>query len=209
MSIDIQFLVAGGDSQTVEFKERVPPPDIIARLISAFANTDGGTIIFGIRERHARPEWVFTLPQNMHHFVGVSPEQFERAYQHALELVTGAVNIEKSIVNFGGKPIGVIQVEKSSSPVSSSDGYFARLGESTRALSAQELSEKAKHASNPNQAIESLAQTVEKQTDEIAKLRVAFESANSWKRKALYALIGALATGVAKAFFAAIGVEIG
>jgi predicted HTH transcriptional regulator len=195
MTIDIQSLIAGGESQTVEFKERIPPPDIIARLISAFANTDGGTILFGIREPH--------------HVAGVPPEQFERAYQRALERISGGVRTEKSIINLGDKTIGVIVVEKSLSLISSSDGYFARFGETTKAMSAQELSAKATHTSNPDQAIESLAQTVAKQTDEISKLRESFENANSWKRKALYALIGALATGVAKAVLAAIGVDIG
>lgn len=195
MTIDIQSLIAGGESQTVEFKERVPSPDIIARLISAFANTDGGSILFGIQEPH--------------HVVGIPPEQFERAYQRALERISGSVRAEKSIVNLGDKTIGVIFVEKSQSLISSSDGYFARFGELTKSMSAQELSAKATHTSNPNQAIESLAQTVAKQTDEISKLRESFENANSWKRKALYALVGVLSTGVAKAVLAAIGVDIG
>ena len=195
MTLDIEALVAGGESQTVEFKEALPPPGIIARLVSAFANTDGGVILLGIRE----PNQV----------VGVQVEPFERAYQRVLERLTGEVRTEKSVINLGGKSVGVIRVEKSTSLVGTTEGYFMRFGESTKPLDAKELSSKATHSTNSNQAIESLAQTVAKQTEEIGKLRESFEKANSWKRKALYALIGALASGAAKAVLTSLGIEIG
>lgn len=195
MTLNIEALLAGGENQTVEFKEKLPPPDIVARLISAFANTEGGVILFGIRE----PNQV----------TGVPPEPFERLYRRALERITGNVKVDRSVINFGGKSIGVIQVDKSSALVGTSEGYFMRFGEATKPLGAQELSSKATHVANSSQAIDSLAQTVAKQTEEIGKLRESFEKANSWKRKALYALLGALASGLAKAALAALGIEIG
>lgn len=195
MTIDIEALIAGGESQTVEFKEGLPPPSIIARLVSAFANTEGGVILLGVRDPNQA--------------VGIPTEPFERAYQRVLERLTGEVRTEKSVVSFGGKSIGVIRVEKSPSLVGTSEGYFMRFGDLTKPLNAEELSSKATHSPDSNQAIESLAQTVAKQTEEIGKLRESFEKANSWKRKALYALIGALASGAAKAVLAALGIEIG
>lgn len=82
MTINIEALIAGGESQTVEFKEVLPPPGVIARLVSAFANAEGGVILFGIRE----PNQV----------VGVPLEPFERVYQRVLERLTGEVRTEKS-----------------------------------------------------------------------------------------------------------------
>jgi predicted HTH transcriptional regulator len=195
MKLDIEALIARGESQTVEFKEGLPPPGIIARLVSAFANTEGGVILIGIRE----PNQV----------VGVPIEPFERAYQHVLKRLTGGVRTEKSVINIGGKSVGVIRIEKSPSLVGTTEGYFMRFGESTKLLDAKELSSKASHSTNSDQAIGSLAETISKQTEEIGKLRESFEKANSWKRKALYALIGALASGAAKAVLASLGIEIG
>ena len=195
MTLNIEALIARGESQTVEFKERLPPPDVIARLVSAFANTEGGVILIGIRE----PNQV----------VGVPIEPFERAYQRVLERLTGEVRTEKSVINIGGKSVGVIQIEKSPSLVGTTEGYYMRFGESTKLLEAKELSSKASHSTNSDQAIVSLAETISKQTEEIGKLRESFEKAHSWKRKALYALIGALASGAAKAVLASLGIEIG
>lgn len=41
-------LIAGGESETVEFKKGVPPSSIIAQTLSAFANTRGGVLILGV-----------------------------------------------------------------------------------------------------------------------------------------------------------------
>jgi predicted HTH transcriptional regulator len=195
MSLDIEALIARGESQTVEFKERLPPPSIIARLVSAFANNEGGVILIGIRE----PNQV----------VGVPIQPFEHTYQCMLEQLTGGIRTEKSVINIGGKSVGVIRIEKSPSLVGTTDGYFMRFGDSIKLLDAKELSSKASHSTNSDQAIDSLAETISKQTEEIGKLRESFEKANSWKRKGLYALFGAIATGAVKAVLVSMGIEIG
>lgn len=46
----LKKIISKGESQTVEFKERLPPDNILARLIVAFANTTGGIILIGIGE---------------------------------------------------------------------------------------------------------------------------------------------------------------
>lgn len=45
---ELKKIISKGESQTVEFKERLPPDNILARLIVAFANTTGGIILIGI-----------------------------------------------------------------------------------------------------------------------------------------------------------------
>jgi ATP-dependent DNA helicase RecG len=44
-------LIDSGEGLQIEFKERIPPPDELASEIVAFANTDGGTIIFGVSDK--------------------------------------------------------------------------------------------------------------------------------------------------------------
>ncbi|BCK63449.1 hypothetical protein BWQ95_23390 [Aeromonas hydrophila] len=190
----IEDLIKNGESQTVEFKERITAPQMLARIISAFSNTDGGTILIGIRE----PNIV----------VGIDPERFENTYQQAVQRVTGLAKTSSEIIELNNKKIGVIHVEKAVSPVGSSEGYFTRLGESDRALGPEQLKQLFAKEISINNAVDSLSQTVSKQTEEIGKLRESFESANSWKRKFFYALLGALATGIAKLFLASLDILI-
>ncbi len=98
---------------------------------------------------------------------------------------------------------------QASSPVGTTSGYFVRIGETSRPLSAEQLKEIFIKKIDHSKAIESLSQTVIKQTEEIGKLRDSFEQANSWKRKFFYAFLGALATGVAKLLLVMIGITIG
>lgn len=44
----LQEIIKRGESQKVEFKTRLPPDAILARLFVAFANTTGGIILIGI-----------------------------------------------------------------------------------------------------------------------------------------------------------------
>ncbi len=46
----LRLLLPRGESTTLEFKKNVPSPKVLAREISAFANTDGGLIILGVDE---------------------------------------------------------------------------------------------------------------------------------------------------------------
>jgi len=43
-------IIAGGESETVEFKSVCPSQDDVARILTAFANTDGGILIIGIHD---------------------------------------------------------------------------------------------------------------------------------------------------------------
>lgn len=45
---DLKRLVLLGEGARLEFKNRVPRPERIAREVIAFANTDGGTVLIGV-----------------------------------------------------------------------------------------------------------------------------------------------------------------
>lgn len=45
---DVDVLIEAGEGFTIEFKRRISSPEKIARTIISFANTKGGTILFGV-----------------------------------------------------------------------------------------------------------------------------------------------------------------
>jgi predicted HTH transcriptional regulator len=47
----ISRIIAGDESQTVEFKSSMPSNTIIMKVLSAFANTDGGILLIGVKDR--------------------------------------------------------------------------------------------------------------------------------------------------------------
>jgi predicted HTH transcriptional regulator len=42
----LRRLIEQGESQTVEFKSRIPAPEAIARNLVAFANSNGGILVW-------------------------------------------------------------------------------------------------------------------------------------------------------------------
>jgi predicted HTH transcriptional regulator len=52
----------GPENEKVEYKYLVPPPKSLARLIASFANTEGGKIIFGVKDT---PLSVSGLPEGL------------------------------------------------------------------------------------------------------------------------------------------------
>lgn len=43
-------LAEGGESETLEFKTRLPPNETIAKVLTSFANTNGGILLIGIND---------------------------------------------------------------------------------------------------------------------------------------------------------------
>ncbi|MCS7177386.1 MAG: putative DNA binding domain-containing protein [Candidatus Kapabacteria bacterium] len=98
----LQELIAGGESQTVEFKRRFTSPEKIAKELCAFANTQGGYLLFGVDDDRS--------------IVGVESEKQE------IELISLAcsfyieppLNAEVWVVSVDGKDIVVVYVPASS-----------------------------------------------------------------------------------------------
>ena len=47
----IARVIANGESETAEFKSRLPPDHIVARELAAFSNTKGGILLIGVGDR--------------------------------------------------------------------------------------------------------------------------------------------------------------
>ena len=187
---DIRALVQRGESSTLEFKVSTPLPENLARLLSSLANTEGGIVLVGIRE----PDVV----------AGTDPDRFRLLVPKGIARLSGNVAISHEVVDVDGKAVGVIHISAAKSPIAAPDGYFRRVGDAQEPMSAQQLVDRMSAVPDHGSAIQSLSQTISVQTAEIGKLRESFEKANSWKRKAFYALIGAAATATVKLVLAAL-----
>lgn len=188
---DIRALVERGESLTLEFKVSTPLPENLARLLSSLANTEGGIVLVGIRE----PDVI----------AGTDAARFKLLVPKGIARLGGNVTISHEVVEVDGKTVGVIHVAAAKLPIAAPDGYFRRVGDAQEPMSAHQLVDRMSAVPDHGAAIQSLSQTISVQTSEIGKLRESFEKANSWKRKAFYALVGAAATAVVKLVLAALG----
>ena len=102
-SENIKEYLAAGESDTLEYKQTVPPQQVLEKLISAFANANGGIILFGYDEQQKN-------------LVGVSRDQVNR-------LVSGLKGLKYKdlcsvyTISVDDHLIGVLSVEKAKSDV--------------------------------------------------------------------------------------------
>jgi hypothetical protein len=127
----VRQLIAGGESPVVEFKERVPSQDVVARNLAAFANSDGGILLCGVRDDAE--------------IVGIPQSDVEEAVA-LLKRVAGSLlswTTTVGAVDVGGKYVVYAVVDKSPRPyypVSTSRGeYFKRIGAESRQVPSSDL----------------------------------------------------------------------
>ena len=169
-SENIKSILLAGESNTVEFKMNVRHSiNFLPRIISAFANTEGGIIIFGYDERK-------------HSVIGTSPLDFEivksAISKNSLEDVCNTYTIlyeEKTLI--------IIQVKKSKSIVFAGGGAYARKGECIEHISVLTSKDVVKRIASSvenstissNEALERLEQKIEQIYDELLRSQKAHE----------------------------------
>ncbi|WP_321791861.1 ATP-binding protein [Caballeronia sp. J97] len=115
-------LFAAGESETVELKTLFRDPSALARMIASFANTEGGTIVVGVRE-----------PTTI---LGIDEARFRRQYDAACELLEprpSNLTIAFPVVGNGLK-IAIVKVAKSSTLILAQGGAYVRQGTSMRPM---------------------------------------------------------------------------
>ncbi len=120
--IDIEKEVAGligqPESVSLEYKAVLPPAATLSRIISAFANTEGGFIVLGVAEDDG------TLRIN-----GLSDEFHAVSITHkAVDLLSPRPNVNYQYVLRDGKRLFVIKVETSDVPVVVGGREYVRVG---------------------------------------------------------------------------------
>ena len=170
-------LIASGESEELELKTGLRDPGLLARLISSFANANGGKIIIGAKESGE--------------IVGVAIERIQKLFVSALSKTMPAPNSTLKFVQADNKDLAIIDVEKSNSPVIAEGGFFIRSDTITRPISPSDISfALTKFSQKPE--IEDLYKSIAKQTEIVESLREELKESNSFKSKLKDYLIGGL-----------------
>jgi predicted HTH transcriptional regulator len=111
---DVNDLIEEGEGFSIEFKRRISSPEKIARTIISFANTKGGTILFGVDDDGS--------------IIGVESEksEIELIEIAGKDFIDPPISPSLEIVPFDGKDVIVCHISESTSK----PHYF--LGESSR-----------------------------------------------------------------------------
>lgn len=116
---DISGIIGQPESEQLEYKAVLPPSRTIAQLICSFANADGGYIVLGVSER----------PGRKHEIVGLSQDFHANSITHkALDLLTPQPQTYYEYIQYQGKSLYIIKVEKSKVTVSTEGRIFKRVG---------------------------------------------------------------------------------
>lgn len=169
-----QMLSRGEDTKT-EFKSGMPIPTFLSREVSAFANTGGGEILFGIDDTGK--------------VVGTDIPELQRQVAETLMRVTPSVETDFTEVAVRGQSVGALRVRASTTPVVSDAGYFMRVGNTTRAMAQTELVSKLS-APATEVTVADLATAISKQTLTIERLEEQLAESNSPKSKLADYFIG-------------------
>ncbi len=99
---DVNLLIEEGEGFTIEFKRRISSPEKIARTLISFANTKGGTILFGIDDDGS--------------VVGVESEKSEVELIEIAgkDFCDPAIEPSLTIVPFDGRDVIVCHISESS-----------------------------------------------------------------------------------------------
>ena len=166
------FLLLAGESDTLEFKSKVPSASVLAREISAFANTKGGQIILGVHEQGQ--------------VVGIDPNHARAIFDEAQKLISPHVSCSIAFPKVDGKVVAVIELPSMMSPLFNalpSGNVFQRRGSSTVPISANHIVAKLKQVI-PEQTSDAVTEAhIAKLALSIETLNAKLETANSWKSK--------------------------
>ena len=174
---DVRRIVAAGENEDAEFKLGLMPANRLSRIVSGFANANGGMLLMGVEETGR--------------FAGVVETEIREAVDRAVSLMEPRPEVSLNIVPCSGKDIAAIRVKKSDKIVIAEDGAFVRTGATTKAMTRSELSDRFS-ASSEEPSISQLVDAVARQTNTIERLRNQLSESNSFANKMMDYLVGGI-----------------
>ncbi len=177
----IYKLIQNGESETVEFKSRVPSDSIVAANIVSFANTKGGNILIGIGDKKK--------------IIGISnaTEVSKKIERISRDIVDPPISIDLKIQKINAKEILIVTIPQSKNPPHFAQGRaFHRFVSNNQLLTSKfitHLTDVAKSGLNPMRNIEAQLSILINTNEDLNKK---IEEANSWKIKLKDIMIGAI-----------------
>jgi len=180
-SDEVLNLINQGESETLEFKLRLPDTLLLAKQISAFANTQGGVLIFGVGDDGK--------------IAGI--DNLKLTYQvleQAEKRITPAIKLKPDTISLNGKKVVIVKIEKGNlSPYFAGKQAFQRKNMDIIPLTGDNL----------YKDIQGRATTTDEIMKEVKRLTAVFEQLNNevltsknWRSKiadwVLGGIIGAL-----------------
>lgn len=191
MQSEILELVFAGESESLELKTSVRDPQLLAKLIGSFANSQGGKIVIGVKEP---PE-----------VVGVDEALTRRVYEAARNRVTPEPSTNLSFIEAEGKRVAVIDVERSSEIVLSEGSAFVRSGTMTQPMAWTQMRQHLPSQPSVN-TVESLTKAIERQSKLIEEMHEQIRASNTWqarwKERGIGFLLGVLASVISSVVYA-------
>jgi len=136
LSKKVHNLINQGENSSVEFKLQEVHPDSIAKEIVAFANTQGGTILFGVDDTGA--------------VIGIDDSKNWEAWiaNIARNNIVPSIHVGYNKIKIKGKCIGIVDVPKGQDKPyqTSRNYYFIRIGSTSRTATQGELMRMFQHA---------------------------------------------------------------
>ncbi|MFE4706893.1 RNA-binding domain-containing protein [Peribacillus simplex] len=94
-----------GERSTIKYFHNLEPPNLIAKIITAFANSGGGTIVFGVKDN------IIDLK-----IKGLSPDfNSKKTFKETAALVEKKVQFTINQLTYEGKQVVYLTIEKSKS----------------------------------------------------------------------------------------------
>ena len=133
--MDIEELMDRGETQSLEFKESLRLKDEIGETISAFSNSDGGTVIIGVSNSGGVPG------------VDIGKNTLEEFANYIKRNTDPQIFPSVKILEIGGKNAVMVEVEESAEkPVFFKNHAYKRVGKTNQMISSSELRKLAKES---------------------------------------------------------------
>ena len=185
----VNQLIEKGENTNVEFKTNIQDPSILVKQITAFANTDGGTIIIGVKEPNI--------------IVGTEPERIKRIVELAKKSISPVPEIYFEEITINNKSLAIISIRKSSNVVFGNGMVLKRQGDQIIPLSPKDITSKMELLPEKD-GFQKLAEAVSIQTKSIEELKKELKESNSIKSKIKDYFIGGIIGAVIGAIVTAL-----